>query len=377
MQRRHYANKVKNFMANRAPKLEEIGFPWKLKDRGRQPILWEDHFQTLVEFHRVNRHFNVPVPGECLTNNEKDKRENEAAHQFYKWFSQLNIWHRSWKKGTITRLNQDKVNELQELGFEFGNKDHEPPTTRGRKAPIPVPDISFEKRMEQLQRFQAEIGHLNIDPKFDRWDNFGGWAANMSKRYKECLDGKITVTPAMELQFNELNDFGFQFNVFLPTRNKSWDEHLADLREFQELTGHARVPQKYKANQNLGQWVANQRLAYKQLLEGKSSSMTRGMTPERIAILESVGFVWEVERESTRQPPTEECSEQRINFGLKNNDYCRMCYRKQMLNKALTAAERKKNTASSRMGCSRCQEPICQACWEEGYDKHQHFSESL
>lgn len=47
-------------MADRAPKLDEIGFPWVMQSYTN--LSWEDSFQKLVEFGRVNRHFDVPPP---------------------------------------------------------------------------------------------------------------------------------------------------------------------------------------------------------------------------------------------------------------------------------------------------------------------------
>ena len=59
-QRRYYKQKDKKFMADRAPKLDEIGFPWVMQSYTN--LSWEDSFQKLVEFGRVNRHFDVPPP---------------------------------------------------------------------------------------------------------------------------------------------------------------------------------------------------------------------------------------------------------------------------------------------------------------------------
>ena len=52
-QRKSYKQKNQNFMTNRAPRLDEIGFPWVLQKN--TPVPWEDSFQRLVEFGKVNR----------------------------------------------------------------------------------------------------------------------------------------------------------------------------------------------------------------------------------------------------------------------------------------------------------------------------------
>ena len=48
-------------MAKKAPQFEAIGLP--LRQRHYTALTWDDRFQQLVEFGRVNRHFNVPNPG--------------------------------------------------------------------------------------------------------------------------------------------------------------------------------------------------------------------------------------------------------------------------------------------------------------------------
>ena len=64
-----------------------------------------------------------------------------------------------------------------------------------------------------------------------------------------------------------------------------------------------------------------------------------------------------------------QCTDVRVNLGLKAGKYCRMCYRKQ-LPTGLSAKERQKRCRTSALGCSICKEPICKECWKEGYDKH-------
>ncbi|KAL7535623.1 hypothetical protein ACHAXR_006617 [Thalassiosira sp. AJA248-18] len=369
-QRRAYAKKDKNFMENRAPILEEIGFPWVLRNNS-QDISWEDHVQRLVEFHRVNRHFNVPPPREDSGVNDKDKSELAEARKFYKWFSQLDIWYRAYKNGTTTRLNEDRIRQLVELGFEFKLGLEFKGGPRRKRGSLPVPDLPFEKRKKQLQKFKAELGHLNIDYRYDNWSNLGGWAAEISKHYKSWRDGNEAVSPDVESQFNELEALGFEFNVSCNALRRSWDESFDALLDFAKIHGHVRVPQKYKADVSLGVWVARQRSEYKLFCEGANTNLTQ----ERCEKLESVGFIWDAEMDCKRERrnarlAVEDCSSERVNFaGMNHNDYCRMCYRKQDGTK-LKSGERKNKCRSSRMGCAKCQEPICEECWNEGYDKH-------
>ena len=83
---------------------------------------------------------------------------------------------------------------------------------------------------------------------------------------------------------------------------------VEDLRRFRDNAGHCCVPQKYPPDPPLGVWAKNQRVERRRLEreEGKrgngfsSSSESRptersksSLTPERIAILDNVGFAWD------------------------------------------------------------------------------------
>ena len=68
----------------------------------------------------------------------------------------------------------------------------------------------------------------------------------------------------------------------------SWEQRFHDLLEFREKNGHCKVPQFYRANQPLANWVKNQRNSYKVKQRGKRSSLT----DEREAALNAIGFNW-------------------------------------------------------------------------------------
>jgi hypothetical protein len=68
--------------------------------------------------------------------------------------------------------------------------------------------------------------------------------------------------------------------------NDPWMVMYQQMREFRIINGHCRVPMKFAENPKLGWWVANQRKSR------KGSGSTKRMTPERIALLDAIDFVW-------------------------------------------------------------------------------------
>jgi Helicase associated domain len=70
----------------------------------------------------------------------------------------------------------------------------------------------------------------------------------------------------------------------------SWNVKFLQLREYRILNGHCNVPlTKGSDLALLGQWVNNQRRAYGNVKNGKKGLK---ITPERIALLDGLGFNW-------------------------------------------------------------------------------------
>jgi hypothetical protein len=67
-----------------------------------------------------------------------------------------------------------------------------------------------------------------------------------------------------------------------------WAEKYKELCQYRHQNGHCVVPREYNEKNSLARWVKRQRYQYKLLHEGKASTLTE----ERVAALESVGFVW-------------------------------------------------------------------------------------
>mmetsp|Transcript_62798 Transcript_62798/g.185441 ORF Transcript_62798/g.185441 Transcript_62798/m.185441 type:complete len:342 (-) Transcript_62798:51-1076(-) len=68
-----------------------------------------------------------------------------------------------------------------------------------------------------------------------------------------------------------------------------WEQMYSRLVTFRRANGHCLVPNRYREDRPLGQWVSSQRRQYKLYREGKKTAITG----DRVRLLESINFVWE------------------------------------------------------------------------------------
>ena len=117
------------------------------------------------------------------------------------------------------------------------------------------------------------------DPKLGRWvDKQRNW-------YKCKKEGrKCSIT---QNQIDELDSLGFVWSV---NKQHSWVEMFGQLKNYHDLHGTCSVSANSEKYSKLGRWVAQQRHHFKRLISGKASPMSTDS--ERIKILESIGFEW-------------------------------------------------------------------------------------
>lgn len=74
----------------------------------------------------------------------------------------------------------------------------------------------------------------------------------------------------------------------VPMREK-WMARFLELAEFKKKFGHTKVPHNFPDSPKLAEWQKFQRQQRKLFVKGKHSQLT----PERVVMLEKIGFVWE------------------------------------------------------------------------------------
>jgi len=106
------------------------------------------------------------------------------------------------------------------------------------------------------------------------------------------LDAESQSSPLSNM--TKRNDESVEANDNIPEKIRLWqaDPFLAkivDLAEFQERYGDCLVPKRFPENQPLSNFVDKQRRLYRAYLRNETSSLT----PERIEMLNKIGFVWD------------------------------------------------------------------------------------
>ncbi|KAL7515582.1 hypothetical protein ACHAWX_000819 [Stephanocyclus meneghinianus] len=104
----------------------------------------------------------------------------------------------------------------------------------------------------------------------------------------------------------DLNDHSTDHTKIATNFTSHWDSMFSCLKDFKAQHGHTLVPATYPENPQLGNWVDNNRQAYRMRFEAEKNfndeqDVVAGskkhivmMTDEKIEALESVGFVWNV-----------------------------------------------------------------------------------
>ena len=176
----------------------------------------------------------------------------------------------------IRRHGKEKLsiryrNQLNELGF------------RWREANLERYDDHWNEMYDRLQAYKDKHGNCLVPTESYKEDlELGLWVKNQRSNYKKnLLDDK---------RKQNLNDVGFVWLVRSPLKQKPtfskleirWKQRFDELKEFQKVNGHTKVPKSFSKNPRLGDWVHNQRTAY-----------ARGLLRnDRQKLLNGIDFIW-------------------------------------------------------------------------------------
>ena len=194
------------------------------------------------------------------------------------------------------------------------------PRPRPRPPPINKRNIKWEQRYNELKQYKTIHGNTNVPQSYRENTQLGRWVRRQRLEYGSVInsstgdsdiDSNANTSELTQYRIQKLMDVDFVFHL----KRDVWYQRLEELKEFQSMHGHVRVPQPQSQSQSqlglssqniaLGSWVRNQRAMYNRLInendqnQGDDSSHTYNfLTEERIELLNSVGFCWDVQEEN-------------------------------------------------------------------------------
>ena len=226
--------------AERIAALDALGFSWRVSWSGGRPSgqAWEAMFAMLKQFRLENGHANVPQ--KFVTNRKLG------------WW--VSIQRRDRRKG---KLNSTQIARLDELGFDWS------PQHGG----VSSDDEGWEKMLEALRTFKNEHGHCRVPAQWSGNPKLANWVATQRqfKKHGELKAERIAA----------LDGIGFEWILerrgTLPLLNQrgnmltaaqAWDAMFLALQQYKQAHGNCLVPQRWKENRKLADWVSEQRMAY-------------------------------------------------------------------------------------------------------------------
>jgi len=178
----------------------------------------------------------------------------------------------------------------------------------------------FARFLEYKRRYK----HCFVPRSYGR---LGLWCDDQRIGYRMLQDGRTTHMTRVKIELLESEGFCWEYEN---KREKKWHEMYAELLEYRKEHGHCNVPKKCRANQKLGSWVDYQRTLYRQTIKQQTNVTTNSsstshisydnsynnsvledatntsmqqmynpnaITPERIKLLEDIGFRWSTAKE--------------------------------------------------------------------------------
>lgn len=256
--------------ADQVARLEALGFSWQTPNlrpvsnpapREKRPGTWDQRFVELQAFVNEHGHFRVP-------------KNREEFKKLRHWVVAQRVYQRH---GSMSAAHREK---LDALGFPWEPAQH---GRRGNQGGTQI----WEDHWQSLVAFKEQHGHTRVMHHRGPDMMLGGWLTRQRALHRQ---GRLP-----QDRFQRLESLGVDWNPAKasraphPSGRRSFDQRMAELREFHAQHGHSNVPTKYPPNRQLGNWVSNTRILFK---KGQLSA-------RRTQELEELGFRWQGERNSS------------------------------------------------------------------------------
>lgn len=211
------------------------------------------------------------------------------------WVHNQRTQYKLLTEGKHSRITEERVELLQALGFVWNTREMMPliENEHGEKQRLPrrrkPQDDKWLRRLHELKAYISLRGNTLVPQSYAANPALGKWVSYQRTQYKLLKEGKPS--QMSEERIASLEEVSFAWTVKSLEEQVPWEERLSQLREYKAEYGHCLVPRSYSASPQLGAWVHYQRQQYRLLQKGKRSQMTQ----ERVHLLNSEDFVWNVQ----------------------------------------------------------------------------------
>ncbi len=224
--------------------LDELGFTWKMRDRGS----WEDRVEELIKFREKHGHCEVPFN--------------------YPEFPKLGQFVNTMRTRRNSRsLSPDRQAKLDEIGFAWETS---------RKSDIRKDESGintiWKTRFDELLRYKQVYGDCNVPSTWEENKSLANWVTVQRQQKK-----REELSPECERLLQEI---GFAWELRGATQ--SWESRYAELLKFKEIHGDCDVPRECSDSPALYRWVDKQRQNMK----------CSKLSSDQERLLNEAGFIW-------------------------------------------------------------------------------------
>jgi len=238
------------------PKLWELlGF--SQQDGKWRKGYWKKMYKTLLDYHGKTGHCQVDLnSGYELEYFVRDQRRQYVR----------------WRKALSTTMTVDRIELLEEIDFAW---------TKSRPKTKKTHEERWNEMVDQLTTFREKYNHAEVPQEYEENPQLGRWVMNQRTFYRMNEIGICTTLSEERIDQLEQLDFVWRY------REKQWWTMFGRLRDYEKIHGHLIIEVTDFVNEDVRQWLNEQRYFY------KSNTKGHRLTRERIEALQNLpGFRW-------------------------------------------------------------------------------------
>jgi len=252
---------IQNALPPKMQKKARIGNKNSNKKTSRQYYTFEERCEELLRFKEEFGHCNVPMT-------------YPKNPSFGYWYGSIRTAYKKVQEGKKPdrNLSQDRIDRLNEIGFQFQA----------------VSDVAFETHCRKLIAFKEEFGHCNVPYQYRKDPSLGRWASHMKDAYQKIKNGMKSEHDRLPKErIERLDKIGFEW---LTVYEAVFEQRCRELIAFKEESGHCNVHMNYNAP--LHRWCNRIRITFNKLQKGELLKGSSFLPQHRIDRLNEIGFHW-------------------------------------------------------------------------------------